>query len=64
MMTWFKITGALSRETPISKELEQGHCITPSLFKIYLSKFLSMWRKNIVKHVFPSEIGEFINTFK
>lgn len=40
-----KIGGELSDEFPVNKGLRQGCCISPTLFKIYIDKALSEWRR-------------------
>lgn len=40
-----KISNFLTSEFPVSKGLRQGCCISPTLFKIYISKALSTWKR-------------------
>jgi len=41
-----KVGNKLSQPFNITKDLRQGCCISPTLFKIYLRKALEKWKRN------------------
>ena len=45
MTAQVKIGKRISSKVSVSKGLKQGCCIAPTLFKIYLNKALTSWRK-------------------